>query len=344
MSVGLHEISPDIARGAAHDAEEFLSLLSGPVWIRIPGRDPGTPRMMTTLLHGNEPSGLLALTRLLEEGVVPAVDLLCAVLAVGAALESPRFSHRSAPGKRDMNRCFALPFDGYEGNVAASLLELVDRVAPAALVDLHNTSGASPAYGVCTRTDSSRMGLVSLWAGLCIQTDLRLGTLMEAVDPRLPTVTIECGGAGQVSSHHRASEGLQKYATVSRLPTEVELPVLLNPIRVELAPGATIAYGSAPDSAADVILPVDADTHNFTAIAPGQRIGWLGPGGLSALVIAQASTTLAVEDLFYVEAGELAAARWLTPLMVTTDPDVARQDCLFYVLAGNGDARSPRLR
>ena len=77
----------------------FLESLSGATAWRIPGRDRSRCRVVTTLLHGNEPSGLLAVHSWLRAGIQPAVDALCVVANVEAAGLHPRLheSQRTQP-------------------------------------------------------------------------------------------------------------------------------------------------------------------------------------------------------------------------------------------------------
>ncbi|MDD9935854.1 MAG: succinylglutamate desuccinylase/aspartoacylase family protein [Myxococcales bacterium] len=320
----------------AHDALSFLRQLGGPTCITIAGERDGPPRVLSTLLHGNEPSGTIALQRFLREGVRPRVPLVAAVLSVEAALSDEPFSHRSRPGGEDLNRCFVAPWAGAEGARARALMERVRMLRPEAVVDLHNTSGRGPAYAVCTRVDARHQALTALFAERIIHTDLRLNTFMEAVEELAPTVTIECGGARDPDAHERAYHGMCRYARAEQVlarPADASpLQVLMHPHRVELAPGARIRYAREPDPEADVTLPPDVDRHNFGVMRTGTPIGWLGARGLSALQVMGAHGREPVELYFRREGDQLFPARDLEPLMATTDEAIASSDCLFYLI------------
>ena len=73
------------------DPLSFLESLDGPTAWRVPGRDRSRVRVVTTLLHGNEPSGLLAMHEWLGAGPEPAVDVICVIANVEAA-PAPKFS------------------------------------------------------------------------------------------------------------------------------------------------------------------------------------------------------------------------------------------------------------
>jgi hypothetical protein len=92
------------------DADAWLDQLPGPVAIAASGRDSSRTRVVSGMLHGNEPSGLRAIFGALRSGELFATDTLFFVGAVDAARAAPRHSHRMLPGRRDLNRCFRPPF------------------------------------------------------------------------------------------------------------------------------------------------------------------------------------------------------------------------------------------
>ncbi|MGD8861638.1 MAG: succinylglutamate desuccinylase/aspartoacylase family protein [Myxococcales bacterium] len=320
-----------------HDPGEFLRRMGGPTCFALPGEDSqARPRIVTTLLHGNEPSGTIALYRFLKEGIHPRVPLHVMVLSVQAALTGQVFTHRAVPGRPDLNRCFVQPPDAPEGELARAVIAHVQALRPEAAVDVHNTSGRGPAYAVVTGVDPAREALTSRFAQRMIHTDIRLGTVMEAFDPIAPTVTIECGGAGDPEAHERAFHGLCRMArdadVLTRDAGTDPLSVLRHPLRIELVEGATVAFAHERQADADVTLPPDVDRLNFGVMPRGRAIGWLGPRGLDALRAVGAEIRHPVDDLFEARDGALVPVRDLEPLMVTTNPAIARSDCLFYLV------------
>lgn len=314
--------------------DAFLEWMGEPSWLHIPGQDRSRCRAFVTLLHGNEPSGIRALHQLIYSGLCPAVDLVCFIGVVQTALGPPLFSRRNQERFRDMNRCFRAPFQGEEGEIARQLLRELRTARPEALVDMHNTSCPSPPYGVSTRLDAAREGLISLFASILIHTDQRLGALIEATEDDFPTVVIEAGGSADAEADLLALRGLEQYFTAESLPKSPPVPVtvLSHPIRVELREGARLAFDTGPVPGADLTLRADFDRRNFSVVEPGEVLGWLGPAGLNVLGARDGSGRERARELFAVRDGCLHAARPLQPLMVTTDPMIARSDCLFYVV------------
>lgn len=318
---------------AGSTVEDFLKKLGGPALLWFPGLDATRTRAITTLLHGNEPSGVRALHRWIREGHSPQVNLLCCIGSVGAALTGPLFSHRYAPDGTDLNRCFRSPFEGLEGRLAQAILQELHQARPEALIDLHNTSGRSPAYGVTTVHGHSQAALTGVFCDHLVVTDLRLGTLMEATEHAWPTVTIEAGGAGDPQADELAFRGLTRYALAENV-TDLAFPVTVvrHPLRVELQKGATIAYAPAPAPHMDLTLPPDVDLLNFGIVSPQETLGWLGARGLDVLLAKNATGQNLSSAVFSDHNGELRLIHPGRLMMVTTNVDIAQSDCLFYIL------------
>ena len=199
------------------DLHQFLQMLGGPSKIWISGRYPDRTRAIVTLLHGNEPSGVKALHRFLKEGVEPYTNILVLLGSVEASLIEPVFRHRYFPGTRDMNRCFNPPYHDAPGRIAQSILALLEAHRPEAVIDIHNTSGSSPDFGVVTQEDSYHESLVALFTKKLVVSQLRLGSLMEQTRVDRPVVTVECGGAQDLGSEFIAYRGLLRYALEQEL-------------------------------------------------------------------------------------------------------------------------------
>jgi hypothetical protein len=311
----------------------FLGWLGGPVLLRVPGRDRSRTRAVVTLLHGNEPSGLRALRAWLAGDAEPATDAVCLVACVEAALAEPGFAFRMLPGRRDLNRCFRSPFEGAEGALAAAILASLRQARPEALVDLHNNTGHNPVYGVGGVADGAHLALVGLFGERFVQSDLRLGTLGEALEAELPCVTIECGRAGDPVADAAALAGLGAFLGRERLPACAERPmtILHRPLRVALRPGVSVAFADAPDPRADLTLAADVDRHNFERLPAGSAIGWLRPGRPWPLDARGADAREVSRELFAADGGCLRTRREGVPIMMTTSPAIAAADCLFYL-------------
>ncbi|TXS95407.1 succinylglutamate desuccinylase [Parahaliea maris] len=327
--------NPDPA-SLGSDLESFLRALGGPACLFLEGADSSRTRAFVTLLHGNEPSGARALLHWLQQGRQSAVNVVCIVASVNAALQPPLYSHRMLPGARDLNRCFRPPFSDEQGHLAEEILEILRLHHPEAVVDMHNTSGSGPAFGVCTHRDRHHDALVSLFTRRLVITDIGLGALMEITEESCPTVTVEVGGRLDREAQLTADAGLVRYFTADNVLTPVANPETLeyfeHSIRLELNPGMALAYADQPVPEADVTLLPDIERHNFQPVDPAVALGWVKGDAKRVFRARDGGGRCAVASLVRVEEGALFPAQRLKLFMVTNNPDIAQSDCICYAV------------
>lgn len=317
--------------------DDFLDALAGPTILAVSGQDRSRVRIVAGTIHGNEPSGLRAIHRALHADRTPATDMLYFVGAVEAARAEPRFSHRFLPGRRDLNRCFRAPWDGPDGAIGRATLAVLCSRSVELAVDLHNNTGRNPSYAIGGALDGAHLALSALFTNRFIHSDLKLGSFAEAMDSHCPCITIECGQAHDPRADETAWLGLASLLRLERLDTARQgiesMEVFTSPSRVELARGATLAFGSAPQPGADLTLDPGVDRHNFQSLAPGTPIGFVREGGPWPVVVRDTCGADRSQELFELDGrGGLLIRETLVPIMMTTDPHAAANDCLFYAV------------
>ena len=342
---GMTRIPKPLCEGARRDRIPadplaFLDSLEGPTVWRVGGKDPSRVRMVTTLLHGNEPSGFLAIHDWLRSGEYPETDVVFVIAHVEAASHHPVFTHRRLPERRDLNRCFLGPFDDVEGEIARGILDVIADVKPEAVIDLHNNTGHNPAYGVGIEPTREALTLTALFGRDFVWSHLVLGALLEAVKD-CPAVTLEVGKSHDAGADRVAREGLSRFLTAKTLfesgGPDPDVRVLLMPMRARLVPGTTLVMSNVPDAGADLTMPDDLDRHNFETVPTGSRVGWV-KGEACPLELVDEEGVDRAPEYFEVKGGELVAKRPFMPIMITVDAVVAASDCLFYVVHEVGDA------
>lgn len=318
------------------NVEQFLQILGGPACIFLDGENADRTRALVTLLHGNEPSGAMALFRWMKSGRRPAVNVVCIVASVGAALESPLFSHRVLPGMRDLNRCFRPPFEDSQGQLAEEILEILKMHHPETVIDMHNTSGTGPSFGVCTHMDRQHDALVSIFTQRLIISKLGLGALMDISEHSYPTVTVEVGGRLDEDAHELAYEGLSRYFQADKVlaqdDTDWGLELLRDPIRLEINPGVSLAFAEQPGDDDITLLP-SVERYNFGSVTPETQLGWAARDVRKLFTALDAGGRCAVGKLVRIEDGKLYPAAPLKLFMITNNATIAQLDCLFYAVA-----------
>ena len=330
---GIKRIIADEKLTSIGSLEAFLKYLEGPTWIFVPGKSHHSCRLLTTLLHGNEPSGSHAIFKLLKEKFIPAIDTWVLIASVSTALEKPIFSHRFKDGQQDLNRCFKSPWNTKIEKLAEQIMIDVASFEPELIIDVHNTSGAGPGFCVSTTSYNTIDKLVSIFCNSLVITHIKLGALME-VNFNCPILTVECGGNQSEQSHLFAYSGIKKYLSLDDISSEAKVDDLQyyhHPLRLELKEGYRLTYDTELQSDSDITLCHSVEEHNFGTTAPDERLGWLGDNGLECLQIMDSKQKNHILDFFQNIDGELYTRRPLHLFMVTTNHLIAKSDCLFYL-------------
>ncbi|ABM03525.1 conserved hypothetical protein [Psychromonas ingrahamii 37] len=316
--------------------ESFLHYLQKATAIFLTGQDSSKTRAVCTLLHGNEPSGTQAVFDYLKAKTTPRFDTLFIIGSVQAASSKPFFSQRMQAGKRDLNRCFKAPYYDQQGQIAKAILDLLKDVKPECLVDIHNTSGSGPSFGVAITEDANHIAITSLFSNDLIVTDLRLGALMEQSEENMITVTIECGGAQDRSSQIIAHEGLHRYLSAERVMADINaqypINIFHNPIRLETKNQGEVAYANEPYDAAVITLPEQAYKFNYGMLTTDEFIGYLSPNGFAQLTAIDHLGNERLDEFFETREGKLFSRHSIKVFMMTTNPFIAKTDCLFYFI------------
>ena len=324
------------ADALGENVEAFLMAMAGPTLIHIPGQDRKRKRAICTLLHGNEPSGTRALYRWLQQRPEPAVDILCFFGSVTTALKTPTFSYRHLPEHEDLNRCFKEPYQTEQGLLAKAILDVLQEMQPEALIDIHNTSGMGPSFSVAIKQDVKHEALTSLFTERMLITELRLGALFEFSERNVPTVTIECGGSQDPRADDIAYDGIVRYVNevdiLKPAPADWKLEVLFEPVRLELDQDAVITYNESLDSHADITLAPDVERHNFGRISSETLLGWVNPDSWEKLKIHTSKGVDIKNEILKLDDDKLYPAQPLKLFMITSNPVIAKSDCVFYAV------------
>ena len=314
--------------------EDFLKKLAGPTVIKLPVPDSHKTRILVTLSHGNEPSGVHAVHQWLLTGRNPNVNIVIIIGSVEAALTAPLFFHRQLPDNRDLNRCFSPPYPDQQGRLALAILEYIRNSRAEAVVDMHNTSGTSGPFAVTFNHNHKKEALASLFVEHLIVSKIRLGALMEQ-EQDIPIITLEAGGAQDPASPIMALRSLEKYFLTDDLFSH-PLPIARfeDPLRLELnSPEQTLDYADRPLPKKDITIWNNLESFSFTLVGEENSLGWLSGEVAHHFRIRQNERAHPADDFFQRDSdGIFRPKRKMRLFMATNRPDIATSDCLFYFI------------
>lgn len=312
----------------------FLRSLNGLTVIDISGKNNKKCRVVTTLIHGNEPSGLIACHQWLKSDHIPATNIRIIICNPEAAKTQPFFTNRYVEHSDDLNRFFSTSSENQSPVAirAHKIISLVKEVSPEAIVDLHNTSGTSPSFSVSTSEQEQYLRLAQLFTTSLILTQISVGAIMEQ-SFACPIVTIECGGANENAAHRLAYDGLCHFFNQTALFDEqvTHIKIYRHPMRVELIGDASVGFSQHKLPTTDMTLRSDIEELNRELTPKSEFIGWCEADEPFPFTVFDHNGIDRAEMFFEKRNNCLFTRKEMQLFMITTIPEIATKDCLFYV-------------
>ncbi len=313
-------------------ANRLKEILPRPTLFDLPGRDP-QPLFVSTLLHGNETSGLIAvqetLRRHAERGL--SRSLILFIGNVDAAAENVR----ALPGQRDFNRVWpgtAFPDDPL-AHMAQWIYDYVAKRDAFAAVDIHNNTGFNPHYSCISKLDVKYVALAQLFSRIVVLFQRPRGTCSAAYAELCPAITVECGKSGLEAGTQHVVELLDACLSIAQLPSHPpasrDVELLRTHAIVKPPAGASFSFDGTP---ADFLFRPDIDHLNFSELAAGASFGALGDGEARLDVLPGDGYDTQPIDYFDYAGGEIRLSRPAIPAMLTVDRRAVQQDCLCYLM------------
>jgi predicted deacylase len=249
---------------------------------------PGPHVMISALVHGNEPAGMWAVTRLLDEGARPARGRLSLVLANFGAYErlGPHTLATTRFLDRDLNRLWRDDWidrdrTSREAARARELRPLVRTVD--LLLDLHTTWFTPRPFWVLpdlpkARALCERIAVPGLWQllpppraeGLHL---IDYGGFLDPYSPKV-ALTLECGRHFEARSAETAYAAARRFLAVTGVADD-------SPDAESSSPERYVIVGPQPASTDDLVLTVSYD--GFVPVRAGELVAFDGEAPVHAL-------------------------------------------------------------
>jgi len=311
------------------DHKDLLGILSTPTIIHLKG-DRSEPLFISTLLHGNEDTGLLALQMLLkkyQEKELPR-DLIVFIANVEAAakdmrhLENQPDYNRIWPGT-DHENC-------KETEMMQQVVDIVKARQPFASIDLHNNTGRNPHYGCVNRLSPQYLQLARLFSHTVVYFTTPKGVQSEALATICPSVTLECGKVGEVDGIEHACRFLDTTIQLEHLPSHEpsDIDLFHTVARVKIKQGVDFSF----DGSGELSLNGQVELYNFREIEQGTEFASVNSDDLGLFEVWDDHEKNVVEEYFEISNGKIVLKKPMMPSMFTKNTEVISQDCLCYLM------------
>ncbi len=312
--------------------ETLHTILKKPTLVHLPG-EKQQPVFISVLLHGNEPTGFLALQKLLKKYAQKPLPRSISIFFGNT--EAAQYGLRRLDNQPDFNRVWPGTEleDCAETRLMQTIFDKIKARQPFASIDIHNNTGLNPHYACINKLDSPFLQLASLFGRLIVFFTRPEGVQSNAFAKICPAVTLECGRPGQQYGVDHAFEYLDSCLHLTELTNHPvsnrDIAVYHTVAQVKIKENIRFSFND-PD--AELLLDKDLEKLNFTEIQQGTRFGIVkNPKNLPLEAINEKGQSV-TEHFFKTTDHELQNKRTTMPSMLTLDERVIRQDCLCYLM------------
>jgi hypothetical protein len=309
---------------------DLFALLKKPTIIHLEGkRRP--PLVISTLLHGNETTGYLALQQILK--TIGSKDLPRSLIILLGNVEAAAQGKRHLPSQNDFNRIW-----GTDHPVATEITQFLESTPKMAIIDIHNNTGRNPHYACVSDYNPETLHLGLLFSRNLVFFREPASTFSIAMGDKNPSIVLECGRSADSFGLEHTTNYLMDLMRLDHLPNHPPPSHDMNIYEMQMAlripQDSSVGIG---DERADFCFLADLDQMNFIPSSEQRLIGYRRDESLELLQ---------VETLPSAEAGTGVQYRgkeiWLNPSwvpsMFTLDKKVMKSDCLGYLMRSRGPA------
>ncbi len=314
--------------------QSLHSLFPEPTLFHLTGKHE-EPLFVSVLLHGNEPTGFLALQKLLIK--IQDTELPRSLSFFLGNTQAANQSLRRLDDQPDYNRIW--PGTEYietkESRMTKEIVETMQQRNIFASIDIHNNTGLNPHYACINKLDNQFLQLASLFGRLVVYFTRPKGVQSGAFAEICPAVTLECGKPGHQHGVDHAFEYLNSCLHISQL---LDQPVPPHDIDVyhtvaQVTVNQDINFSFEDEDAdADLLLDKELERMNFTEIPAGTQLA--NVFDMTALPITAKDETgkIVTDNFFSIIDNTLQINKTTMPSMLTLDEKVIKQDCLCYLM------------
>ncbi len=304
---------------------QLAEFLSGPTLFKIQG-DQDPPLFVSTLLHGDEPTGFLAVQEILKKYV--GQKLPRSLWLFLGNIEAAQHNLRHLPHQRDFNRIWN-GGSGPEHQLAQQVLDAARSKPLFASVDIHNNTGLNPYYACINKLEGPFLQLAKLFGPTMVYFTRPKEVISIAFSTICPAVTLECGKPGDAKGVRHAFNYLDLCLNLGakaldREDSEDE-QVYHTIARIIVPPAHTINFDPEETSTDFTFIP------DFNEQPENTILGWRRNPSANLLVQNEDGEEVSGDFLHY-KGEEIRLKRSVVPCMFTTNADAVMDDCLGYLM------------
>ena len=313
-------------------AEDLHEVIKTPTLFHLEGVE-SQPLFISTLLHGDETTGLYAIQRLLrkyrDKPLPRAISLF--VGNVAAAREN----QRHLDTQDDYNRIWpgSHHSDSPEKDMMQAVTYIMEKKKPFASIDIHNNTGKNPHYGCINILNPHGLVLAANFSDIAVYFTSPKGVQSSAFSDFCPSIVLECGQSGDKSGEDHALAYLETILTLDQLSSHGNNNLKLYHTIARVIIPKTVTIGNSSDNnSCDIHLNAQLENENFNIIHPGTEFARFNSTKDKLIIVSSESNEDITNEYIERDNNKLLLKKPITLSMFTTSEKAIRQDCVCYFM------------
>ena len=316
--------------------KEITKVIDSPSIIHLKGEKKAA-LFLSVLLHGNEISGLSILQRVLKryhDQILPR-DL---IIFIGNP-QAVALGVRHLKGQPDFNRIWNKEVIARH-SIAKDVITYIKEQEIYAAIDIHNNSGENPLYSCINNKSKEFIKLAQSFSKNIVYFNQPDSVLSMTLSRFFPSIVIECGLPGSSDGIASAIRFVQSILDKSEKWKSRDSTIKFiyrTYARLCIDPASSLSFHSLPmlrgkvSKKGHVCLMDQFDKLNFKKLKEGQVLGKMrGPVKITLINYKGVD----IFNRFFSFVGEdLVVKSPFIPSMFTKNIDIARSDCLGYIMS-----------
>ncbi|MDX2476819.1 MAG: M14 family metallopeptidase [Gammaproteobacteria bacterium] len=309
-------------------AEDLHAVLKTPTLFHLEGSNP-QPLFISTLLHGDETTGLYAIQRLLKRYLDTPLPRAISIFI--GNIEAAKDNQRRLDTQDDYNRIWPGSHhnNSPEKDMMQNITNIMAKKKPFASIDIHNNTGKNPHYGCINILNPHGLVLASKFSDIAVYFTDPKGVQSSAFSDFCPSIVLECGQASDRSGEDHALIYLEKILQMDSLSSGSSNNLKLYHTIARVTVPKTVSIG---DESKDICLNVELEDSNFKRVDPGTAFASVNSTKEQLIIVNSESHEDITDEYMEIKDNELKFKKPITLSMFTTNERAIRQDCICYFM------------
>ena len=315
----LNEIPEEFFKSSA---QGLFKIFSSPTLIHLKSNKPGKAIFISTLLHGNEHSGIMSLQELFQGKEELERDVIIFLGNIKAA----KYGKRHLDSQPDYNRVWTSnqPF-------VKKTLAYLDEHEIEVCVDLHNNTGNNPCYSCMSQKSVEHYNLAYLFSDKIVYFTDPIEALSVVLSKKWPSITIEAGKSGDPVGIYKTVDFLKKllHGVDLKAPLKVKPKVFHTIGKIKVDIDEAITFEEEEYKGDGYLFRSDLETLNFSKVTSDT---WIGKSHTVPGIENYSKNPNQELDYFELQDNLIVCKKPFIPAMLTHDIEIIYSDCLGYIM------------